>query len=123
MKYRIKEIRKDNGLSQEQFAEKLNIGQTTVAGYESGTRTPRNSTIKAICNTFNISEEWLLSGKGIKKKALNREQEIAEITAKLFKEDDESIRLRFVQIVCNMTEEQLQMWHDTAEQIVKKPEK
>ena len=64
MKERIKELRKTLGYTQTEFAEKLGISNGTIGNYEVGTRTPANTTIKFICNTYNVNEEWLRTGKG-----------------------------------------------------------
>ena len=64
MNKRIKEVRKELGLNQTEFGEKISVRQTTIAGYENGTRTPMDAVITAICKTFNVSESWLRTGKG-----------------------------------------------------------
>lgn len=42
----------------------MGIKQTTVAGYENGTRCPSDAVIKSICREFNVSESWLRTGEG-----------------------------------------------------------
>ncbi len=41
MKYQIKQLREASGLSQVALAEKLNVGQSTVAMWETGENVPR----------------------------------------------------------------------------------
>ena len=45
---RIKKIRKDAGLTQEQFAKKLGVKRNTVATYEMGRSTPIDAAITSI---------------------------------------------------------------------------
>ena len=64
MNTRIKEIREAKGLSQADFAEMLNIKRNSISLIEVGKRNPSDRTIIDICNTFNVSEEWLRTGVG-----------------------------------------------------------
>lgn len=62
MKDRIKQVRKENKLTQKEFAEKLGIKQNTVASYEMGRIGVSDSVIISICREFNVCEEWLRNG-------------------------------------------------------------
>ena len=64
MNERIKELRKAMGLNQTAFGERLGIKQTTVAGYENGTRQPMEAVITSICREFNVHRKWLEHGEG-----------------------------------------------------------
>ena len=66
MKNRIKEIRKDLDLTQQEFAERLGIKRNTVATYETGRNTPIDAVISLICREFKVNEEWLRYGTGDK---------------------------------------------------------
>ncbi len=59
---RIKELRKLRRLSQKEFAETIGISQRSVSwGEQPGNNVPDN-TIKNICMTFGINEDWLRNG-------------------------------------------------------------
>ena len=62
MNERIKRIRKDAGLTQEQFAKRLGVKRNTVATYEMGRSTPIDAAITSICREFNVNEDWLRNG-------------------------------------------------------------
>lgn len=64
MNERLREIRASIGLSQREFSEEINIGQSTLAMLENGQRNLKDIHISQICNTFNVSEEWLRTGEG-----------------------------------------------------------
>lgn len=64
MNERIKELRKALGLTQQEFADRLGISRNNIATYETRKTGPGNSVVKLICNTFNVSEEWLRTGDG-----------------------------------------------------------
>ncbi len=64
MKDRIKTLRKDLGLTQEKFAERLNIKRNTLANYEIGRNEPIDAVVSLICREFNVNENWLRTGQG-----------------------------------------------------------
>ena len=61
---RIKKIRQLKGLTQTQFAERINSVQNTVTGYENGRRNPSAPVIALICREFGINQRWLETGEG-----------------------------------------------------------
>lgn len=63
---RLRSLRKDMGYTQSDLAKLLNIGQTTIANYESGHRTPDISKIKEVANLFNVSIDYILGMNDIK---------------------------------------------------------
>ena len=64
MKDRIKWIRKERGMNQTVFGERFGVGQSTIAGYENGSRQPIDAVITSICREFSVSEQWLREGIG-----------------------------------------------------------
>lgn len=64
MNERIKELRKELGLSQESFGERLKITKASVSRIESGINNPSDQTIKLICSEFHVNENWLRTGDG-----------------------------------------------------------
>ena len=61
---RIKKVRTDSGDNQEEFARKIGITRSAISLYESGNRTVTEPTIKLVCSTYNVSYDWLKTGKG-----------------------------------------------------------
>lgn len=61
---RIKFVRKELGLNQSDFGRKISISQSTIAGYESGTRAQPDAILKLICTTYNVDYKWLKYGNG-----------------------------------------------------------
>ena len=64
MKNRIKQVRKNIGLTQVEFGTRLGVAGNTIATYENGMRNPSNAIIVAICHAFNVNEAWLRTGEG-----------------------------------------------------------
>lgn len=60
---RLKNLRKDIlKLSQEEFAKKLDISRANMSSIEIGRVALTERNIKAICQTFNVNEDWLCNG-------------------------------------------------------------
>ncbi len=59
-KLKIKELRKDRGLTQLQFAEIMNLNPVTVNRYENNKRFPDISTLIAIADYFDVPLDVLL---------------------------------------------------------------
>lgn len=60
---KILEIRKQNDLTQDDFAEKLGVSRQSVSKWEIGQAVPRNSTINKMCKEFDIPKGELLGEK------------------------------------------------------------
>lgn len=60
---RLLEFRKSIGFSQKQMAEHTDIGRSYIAHVENGI-VPSSEFIIKLLNAFNISIDWLLTGKG-----------------------------------------------------------
>ena len=86
LKDRILKIRKDSHLTQDAFAEKLNLSKNFVWMLEKGERVASERTIIDICREFNVNKEWLLTGKG--EMYDMPEDETAAIVSDLLEEDN-----------------------------------
>lgn len=62
---KIKKIRNDNKLTQEQFAEKMLVSRTAVSKWENGTCYPSIDSLKYMSKLFNVSLDKLLSSEEI----------------------------------------------------------
>lgn len=57
---RLKELRKENGLGQVKLSEKLNVSKAIISLWENGHREPGIYAIRAICDFFNVSADYML---------------------------------------------------------------
>lgn len=57
---RIKELRKENRLTQRQLAEKVGCNQSMIARWEMGECEPTASAILKLSEVFNCSSDYLL---------------------------------------------------------------
>ena len=64
MKERIKEVRKNSGLTQTEFGERIGATRPMIASYEGGAVIPADTVLKLISKEFGVSYEWLKNGTG-----------------------------------------------------------
>ncbi|QEL88505.1 helix-turn-helix domain-containing protein [Bacillus mycoides] len=66
MKDRIKQIRIDNKLNQEQFGKEVDLTKGTVSKFENGKAFPGRETIEKIAKRFKVSVDYLY-GESVEK--------------------------------------------------------
>ena len=68
----IKQLRKDNNLTQKDLADKYNVTYQAVSKWENGINLPDISLLRQMSKDFNIDLENILDGKKINKKRNNK---------------------------------------------------
>lgn len=61
---RIKNLRQEKKMSQQEFADAINVAYSTVSMYENGERIPRDQIKLAIANLFGVTVDYLFFGVG-----------------------------------------------------------
>ena len=57
---RLKKLREARGMSQVEFAEKMNTAQTTIGNYEAGKREPSFDRLSEMATFFGVSLDYLV---------------------------------------------------------------
>ena len=96
MKARIKEVRKNAGLSQAAFGEAVGVSFSAEQKWEMGISVPSEAAIMNICNKFGVNETWLRTGEGEMTASKSRAQEMAELVKSLMADSPESFRSALV---------------------------
>ncbi|MFW5648299.1 MAG: helix-turn-helix domain-containing protein [Candidatus Alkaliphilus sp. MAG34] len=63
---RIKQLRREKGLKQEELAKEFGIAQQTISNYEKGIREPDITTLKNMADFFDVSLDYLLGKTDIR---------------------------------------------------------
>lgn len=103
MKNRIKQIRKEKGLTQTEFGERIGVKGNTITNYETGLRNPTEAVLLSICREFSINETWLRTGEGEMFKKRTRNQEIADFVNDIMEDVDDSFKKRFLDALSKLT--------------------
>jgi hypothetical protein len=114
---RIKELRDLLGLKQEDFAEAVNLKRNSISLIELGKRNASDRTIKAICSTFNVNEEWLRHGSGeVFKPACNK---LSAYLSEIDSCEDEFIK-SFIEVYMELDESSRCVLKNTAKKMAEK---
>ena len=70
----IRDIRKENQLTQEQLAERLGVSQRSVSRWETGKTLPDYSLLPGICEALNVSVVELLEAERIEGDCVSKKQ-------------------------------------------------
>ncbi len=57
---RLRELRKEKGLTMKELGEMLGVSEATISLYESGKRTPNDELKKKLADFFKVSVDYLL---------------------------------------------------------------
>lgn len=120
---RIGCLRKELKMSRRVFGEKLGVSESVIVNIEyDRLKRPeqKESLYKLICREFNVDESWLCTGEGEMFKKLNRQQELAQLTATLFKEEEDSFKSRLIMALAQLNEEEWELLEKISNKIVKK---
>ena len=88
---RIKKLRSQLKISQQQFSKRIYISQGHLADIELGNQTVNDKTIHLISTEFNVNKNWLSNGKG-----------------EIFNSEKPDIRLETVIDIFNQLDDELQ---------------
>lgn len=61
---RVKQVRKELGLSLEKFGEKIGLRKSSLSQIENGINNLTDQTIRGICREYNVSYDYLMDGEG-----------------------------------------------------------
>lgn len=124
---RIIKIREAAGLSQEEFADKLELSRNFINQVENGKKNCSKRTISAICekisiNNRPINKEWLLTGKGEMVKSLTKSQEIGDFVSSVMHLPDEDFKKRFISALQRLDEKDWKHLEEIATKLLKEKE-
>lgn len=96
MNERLKKLRKELDMTQQEFAEGIGIKRNTMATYESGRNEPIDAVISLICTKYNVNENWLRTGDGEMFVEMSYDDEIAQFVGQVMGEEDDSFKKRLI---------------------------
>lgn len=120
MKDRIRELRKELKMTQDDFGNKIGVARNTIANYECGRRIPTNAVITSICKEFKINEEWLRTGIGEMFKELPEEDETAALLSELIEDNGETALYDMVKDIIRTYQQLDPKSQNTLNEIIKK---
>ena len=104
LKDRLRKLRKTLDLTQQKFGERIGVKGNTIAQYEMGRNEPIDSVFSLICKEFNVSEEWLRTGKGEMFKEVTMDEQIASFVGGIQMAGGETFKKRFISMLSELDE-------------------
>nr|DAH23311.1 MAG TPA: hypothetical protein [Caudoviricetes sp.]DAN22224.1 MAG TPA_asm: hypothetical protein [Bacteriophage sp.] len=122
LKDRFKELRETLSLTQQKFADRLDISRNFVAQIEMGNKIPSERTIKDICREFKVNYEWLTEGTGEMFIQNKRKSEIVDFVGSVLNGEADSFKIRLVEILANLNESEWETLQKLANALADKKE-
>ena len=120
---RIKELRKALKMTQQEFADRLNVQRGSIASYETGRISPSIAAISLICKELNVSEDWLRNGEGDMFIPITRDEEIASFIGSVQADVDDTFKKRFISALAKLSTEEWRAIEHLMENMVSEREK
>nr|DAT96636.1 MAG TPA: helix-turn-helix domain protein [Caudoviricetes sp.] len=117
---RVKELRKQINLTQQAFADRLNLKRNTVGSYEVNVVEPSDRTISDICREFNVNETWLRTGEGEMFNQITRSEKITSFLTEITEDEGDDFKRRFVEMLAELEPEDWKLLERMAEKLQKK---
>lgn len=102
---RLKKIRKETGLTQENFAISIGITRSPIASAESGKSKLQPLAIRKICEIYGINEKWLITGNGNMRNIYDIPEEELKSLIDVYSKLPEQSRKKFISFLESIVEE------------------
>ena len=92
IKDRLKTIRINANMSQDEFGKMIGISRSQISCYEKGLREVTERSLNDICREFNVSKDWLLTGEGEMYIISEQDENLADALAEISLSDNEKLK-------------------------------
>lgn len=121
---RIQIILEQSKMTRSAFGKALKVSQQYISKLIK-TGNPSDRLIEDICEKIfiggkKINENWLRTGEGDMFLTLDRKEEIAQLTADLFKSEKDSFKARLIMSLSRLNEDELAVLEKISEDLAKK---
>ena len=93
---RLKELRKELKLTQQEFANKIGISRGNIGAYEVGKNKISDAVISLICTKFHVNEDWLRTGNGDMFIEMTKDEQIEEFIGDALRNEEDSFKKRLI---------------------------
>ena len=114
---RVKALRKELGLTMEKFGDRIGVKKSAISDIENGRNRVSDQVFKSICREFNVSSDWLRDGTGDMFITLSRNESIAYFVEELMKEERASFKVRLIDVLSKLDEDEWQVLADLAKRL------
>jgi transcriptional regulator with XRE-family HTH domain len=115
---RIKKLRKELGLTQDEFSKRIKVSRSNYGNIETGSVGLTERVLSDICEAFKVNRDWLENGEGEMFEPEKTEDKIIEAFSKVVKMPDDAFTKQFIAALAELTPEQWEMVEEFANKIV-----
>lgn len=101
---RLKKVRKETGLTQEEFATAIGVTRSPIASAESGKSKLQPLAIRKICELYDVNENWLQNGVGSMRNTYNIPDDELKNLLDVYSKLPESSRKKFINFLGDLTD-------------------
>lgn len=123
IKDRLKMLRKNLGLTQQEFADRLKVSRNNIASYETGKSNLGDAIISLICREFNVNEIWFRTGEGEIFVEMDLEDELMQWAGTVLAAEPDDFKKRFIRMLSRLSENEWELLAKMATELVESSEK
>ena len=104
MSERLKILRKELGMTQQEFASRLNLSRNFINQVENRSKNISIRTISDICTAFSINEYWLRTGTGEMFTHQTDDEQLTSFIVKILANKSTSFKRKFISMLSALDE-------------------
>ena len=105
---RLKKLRNELEMTQQEFADVLGTARGNISAYEVGKNAPSDAVISLICKTDfpkgRVNETWLRTGEGEMFIEASRDEHIAAFVGGILKDEEDTFQKKFISMLAALDE-------------------
>lgn len=105
---RLKKLRSELEMTQQEFADVLGTARGNISAYEVGKNAPSDAVISLICKTDfpkgRVNETWLRTGEGEMFIEASRDEQIAAFVGGILKDEEDTFQKKFISMLAALDE-------------------
>lgn len=104
MSERLRILRKELDMTQQEFADKLGIARGNIGSYEVGKSNLSDAVISLICREFNVNKSWLRTGTGEMFTPQTDDEQLTSFIVKILANKSTSFKRKFISMLSALDE-------------------
>ena len=105
---RLKKLRNELEMTQQEFADVLGTARGNISAYEVGKNAPSDAVISLICKTDfpkgRVNETWLRTGEGEMFIEASRDEQISAFVGGILKDEEDTFQKKFISMLAALDE-------------------
>lgn len=105
---RLKKLRNELEMTQQEFADVLGTARGNISAYEVEKNAPSDAVISLICKTDfpkgRVNETWLRTGEGEMFIEASRDEQIAAFVGGILKDEEDTFQKKFISMLAALDE-------------------